>query len=848
MRLRLRVLRNELPAVTTLWPIPDTHLKNTVAQLLHQVNDVFPLEAGSWGFEHYIVTIGGFECLHYHEVGAVCKDDDEVVIRPLQYAEVRARTVLGRDQIAPDGRHLYDGLPFGRPLLRGVIRPEVRIPPRKRRRLELEEASTLQEQNANAGALVRVEDMNSEDDDSEADDEDFEMEEGAESEAEAESEESSSEDESEDDSSDEESDSDTSDTSSDSSSEDESSSEESWDGIDSQPAEPPGKKAASKTALGSRMSTAGSQAKGAAQPKAGERSHAQQAHGGAASSLKRKASADEQPAADDDQTTKKAKVVGTPGEGEPRTQARNARRRDSKKLAHLKEVGVLPPDASLNTLHEWQEGNQCRGAEVKARQAAEAQARSPTAEPHDNATESTASPEKDTSTETLGRSPDVVESSPEIVGTEETQSRIDRESGLLERQRQQLLNQIASGGVDITTKKSRKRTVSELEDDEPPEELSTKQPVAEAASTDSGIETAVSPETAVDATAKTKSVKATDMVPSSVARRSKLDLAGSKRMLFGSLGVRVPKTQEEKDALQKKLTDRSKQRIAPPTEASTQPLEVVEAAATQAAEPTVVEEEDPEAWRDKLDLTAVECCDEGITLSTPPFPFYQRWDPQQRRKKSKARTGKAYMAQNKLQKKRSKDSVAEGGLVESYDKYNQNGEGDALDYDDAAEDEEYWEDGALLNGEYDESGDQDAAAQQLLDETAAQEYDDGFPPLPVDITALPIVLEVDAQKHDYIAYKELVCSAATNWQPSMLTRSAQLQDRDDNGWTMKLAMRDLRPKEYDEEGKRIYSKFEMEGMSDDEEDEDGSVKTVQWAELIAPRLLKRAEKEGVDST
>ena len=51
-------------------------------------------------------------------------------------AEVRARTLTGRHQISDGGQHLVDGVPFGRPYLRQPNRPAVRIPPRKRQRLE----------------------------------------------------------------------------------------------------------------------------------------------------------------------------------------------------------------------------------------------------------------------------------------------------------------------------------------------------------------------------------------------------------------------------------------------------------------------------------------------------------------------------------------------------------------------------------------------------------------------------------------------------------------------------------------------------------------------------------------
>jgi hypothetical protein len=65
-------------------------------------------------------------------------------------AEERARTLTGRHQISDDGRHLVDGIPFGRPYLRNPKRPAVRIPPRKRQRLiELDEDVELEASVAN---------------------------------------------------------------------------------------------------------------------------------------------------------------------------------------------------------------------------------------------------------------------------------------------------------------------------------------------------------------------------------------------------------------------------------------------------------------------------------------------------------------------------------------------------------------------------------------------------------------------------------------------------------------------------------------------------------------------------
>lgn len=51
-------------------------------------------------------------------------------------------------------------------------------------------------------------------------------------------------------------------------------------------------------------------------------------------------------------------------------------------------------------------------------------------------------------------------------------------------------------------------------------------------------------------------------------------------------------------------------------------------------------DEDDDSWRERIDLRAVECCDRGVQLSTPPFPFYQYWDEQyDTRKKRRDRRG-----------------------------------------------------------------------------------------------------------------------------------------------------------------------------------------------------------------
>lgn len=81
MRLRLTIQRNGLPAANILWSVPDTNSASayTVTRLLEDVNLIVPLEAEHWGLEHYVVEVGGFECLHFMPVGQCLKEDDHVL-------------------------------------------------------------------------------------------------------------------------------------------------------------------------------------------------------------------------------------------------------------------------------------------------------------------------------------------------------------------------------------------------------------------------------------------------------------------------------------------------------------------------------------------------------------------------------------------------------------------------------------------------------------------------------------------------------------------------------------------------------------------------------------------------
>lgn len=154
MRLQLQILRHSLPPVHIIHTTgtgPTSHTRSrdsTIADLLQDVNDLVPLESsdGEWGLEDYVVEVAAtadqetaYECLHFQTCEAVLRDDDEVVIRALSTEDLRIRRLGGRHQITGDGRHLVDGVTFGKQWLRKTGRPGIAIPPRKRRRLEIED-------------------------------------------------------------------------------------------------------------------------------------------------------------------------------------------------------------------------------------------------------------------------------------------------------------------------------------------------------------------------------------------------------------------------------------------------------------------------------------------------------------------------------------------------------------------------------------------------------------------------------------------------------------------------------------------------------------------------------------
>ncbi|KAL7957849.1 hypothetical protein V8C34DRAFT_169495 [Trichoderma compactum] len=318
-----------------------------------------------------------------------------------------------------------------------------------------------------------------------------------------------------------------------------------------------------------------------------------------------------------------------------------------------------------------------------------------------------------------------------------------------------------------------------------------------------------------------------DLKDEPAKRHARVDMGAGRRLVFGALGLKAPanKADEQKirDSLMKDVRPLVNPRVqdAGAEDDNDQPQDEDE-------------DEDPDAWREKIIYKAVECCHENMTLSEPPFPFVQRWDPQQNygamKKRKRASENfqadtsyddstyyyddeaeEEYVAETrkKSKKKKGKSASLQHGSV------NQDEQDVVLDYDDAP-----------------------AKSSQFTDV-------DDLPSLPKDVKVLPLLEPASAKHGMVITWNQLVMSKATNWQPEMLPVTGLIVPGGEDGAVhVILARRDREDNEktYDEiTGERVYGKFEVpDDLEEGGEEEDTGFRSLQWAEMIEPRILQQA--------
>ncbi|KAG8624596.1 hypothetical protein KVT40_007663 [Elsinoe batatas] len=823
MRLQLEVCRHRLPAIKILW---QADADTIVSDLLSNVDLSIPLQSEEWGLEDYVLeTATGFEALHYQKVGDVLREDDYLRVRPLSTNDLRARRLTARTQINLAGRHLTDGVAYGQPALRTPVRARLAIAPRK------------------SAEWVSACDSSFEDpelvsEDEEQSDQDFDGTQGQEVDhsiqpqrkstrlTRAAPEEQSSamvlledEDDSEDESEDQDFD-DSSDSGS-------SSSGASSSPLDEQ-APARGRKRVHWAGDENQDNLTESDRKGKAQPSTSGPPPSKRVKVDTESSSGNFTEDHQQwqgqnamkPAPKQRQSDSVA-----PGQGKYATRQRNSRRAATKKLRSLKSQGLLPPDAGHEALMQYEEKQSTNPPKEQSTTAvSSSESRDMSEEDSDESSDSDESESEgseDPSDD--GSEPSVTASNKPVANGHTPERQINgnapREAAECQARREALLAQLGKGGgIDVTELKTPPRATSS-----------------------NGVARSPSTQPVEDAGQDT---------PDSTGRHKKLDVRASTRLLLGSLGQRAPRNATERAVLVDKMSA-SSQKKPPATDApkngSMDPVTSIIAEKAKkdmklkvlmkkvAAETATKDERekfdqivsqcreeyeaslkkedkkdatDPDYWKQHIELTAVECCDEVVNLSTPPFPFYQRWDPSQRR-----------------QKKRKRRSQYEEELNDSYFGNGDDG-GDGLIYDDEE----------LLQGqEWDGIQDEEQGEE-------GAEIEDDLPPMPEDPSTLPEVKESDLNVGDVIVFKNLEVSAATGWTPavSALRTAKVLNEKFEVGQPifLQLAKRDLPERTYDAKGNRIYEKFEMQ--SGDEDVEDEGMLELGFGELVEPKLLSRA--------
>ncbi|KAF3384597.1 hypothetical protein F1880_001893 [Penicillium rolfsii] len=759
----------------------------TVAQLLEDVNEVVPLEteptifdpefSGQWGLEDYVVEVGGSECLHFMEVDGLLRDGDEVVIRALQLADLRARRLCGRHQITGDGKHLIDGVPFGMPFYKRstATRPAITIPPRKKRRTAFsgwDQGPAFGYEDANAdvhaeeagdeewlppnnaelsvlppdyevsgvGTVIRHPVNYSGDMDDEANGSEDESNASEEEEADSAAEADELEDELK--------------------ALKEEFEEPASQFIDiraqSQISTGPALRASS---VAKRPSSANSQGKSSLVGASSLSSKRSRGEDSSPRSSKAVSSSSEEDTSEDEdeevdlppQKIIQPKIINPPGEGSTRTKKSNQRFKLRRRLSKLKELGVLPQEADFAALRTWEEQN--GGWHV----------------PDETSILSTTATTK--------------------------AQRKEEEQREFQAKREKLLRALASGGVDVDE-------ASEKENLPPP------QPAV--------VEEAILKENAV-----------TEKAEEETSTRRSLDIASSRRLLFGSLGVRTPRTREDEEVTRRKLA----------AKAST--VHNRKVSEPQWAEEMAQESDGDNDWENRLVIKAVECIYDDIELSAPPFPFEQRWDEDA---DALIRQRKGWGKKRKRKQRIQVYGGEEEGEYEDgngYDGYDNNMQ---LNYDNewpTAEDD-------TTNMELHQEN------VEAYHETTEAPVVDDLPSMPSDPASVADLIEGEAKVGAIIAFRQLDMSKATNWQPQMSEyRVAEVHQVLGNGnLNVRLAVRDRRPKaaEFDpEDGEgREYSGFEMPGMDDEDEEDDG-YREIAIAEISEPKLLLPAPGGKDDS-
>ncbi|OAA56826.1 hypothetical protein ISF_07342 [Cordyceps fumosorosea ARSEF 2679] len=870
IRLRLVIRRHTVPDVKLVWPCSSSD-DLTIAKLLGLVNEVVPLEGGEWGLEDYVVELGdgsngsSFECLHFQLVSRILKDEDQVLIRPLLSDDLKRRRRSGRHQISNGGKHLVDGIAFGRPWLHlPGDRPALELPPRKRARITYGDQGD-EDQDSDAESEFDADwDSNDEpeaDDGEHANGSSFEDEQGDEDlmqELELLKKDRR----------------DISEASSDN--------EDVGFGLlpmldsmaalrmafpnipsfiiqqelrrQSQKIRDAYTKLAqsygpslsfdqmmdsvlttsrpSNTPITTRLQSLGEDSP--AQPPTGRRL------------IEVVESEGDDVVGEDPDLNESGKViglgirdadVGLDSESEGGETSDSDSDSDSSGGTSYKQAKDVATenknDDSDDSFSEFDSDSDSSSdsssdsdsedevATARSRDPIEAflssDSDSDSSDSESSSSEDSDSGPMEISTsriQTLSKA--VIPPTPSVLvpavnpgcGLSRTQKRNAR------RKRSKQIRSSASEGnslhdstpdeimADLAARKA--ALLSSLGSDSLPSEIPESVPF------DASLSEPPADQASTRTTNGVAELQTKGEAASASQRRLNLNTGASKRLLFGALGVKAPKSKADEEKIKQDLMKGVKPL------ANKRLVEEVE----EAAQPDTAMEDD--SWRDKISYRAVECCQEGIVLSQPPFPFVQRWDPQQQYNSSRKRKRHSH---SQHYEDYEDNSLVFGTPAKTGS--NKKMKSKKKNSDDQAETE-------MPNSH---AG--DAGPVEDLD----------LPPLPSDLTSL-VSLEKDAvTPGQLITWKQLSMSKATGWQPQLASFTAVvLVGSDKDNIQVLLAKRDRETNDhvYDEHtGQRVYEKFEAPALDDEEEAEaDDGHRTISWFEMMEPRQVPGSAPAG----
>lgn len=451
--------------------------------------------------------------------------------------------------------------------------------------------------------------------------------------------------------------------------------------------------------------------------------------------------------------------VNPPGDGSGPTKSNNRRSKMRRRLIKMKSLGILGPESNFADLRNWDNthGDDPRLAILEHEQKSVSQ-------------------KKDEQSE-------------------------------FESKRQELLRDLADGGVDVNEFTGKENV--------PPQ----KTEVGIGASTQS-------PKGSVSTPTGHLVDPGYENLSESASKRMRLDVAGSRRLLFGSLGVRTPKTKEDEEETRKKLAGKVNNAYIAPQKSSAPDLgEVLH---------TQGDEFDGD-WEKKLILKATECVYDDIPLSAPPFPFEQRWDED-----AQATIRQRKGTKKSRKRKRNSRYIEQEHAVEEDNTGYFNGD-EELNYDGNEDGNEYGPE-KQLTSQSNEHAAGDLPIHPAGDAPIAIPIKNDLLPLPDDLSEVVAFTKDDLKAGAIVAFKQLDMSKETNWQPKVSEyRVATIENVDGDTIHLSLAHRDRKECHAvsdEDEGSRTYSGFEMPGYDDEDNAEDDGFREVSFDELIEPKLLR----------